>query len=410
MNHRVFYGCGHGDFDQLGLGSYLTECKIPTQNKQFSHPIKSIHASAFASALITQDTQQLYMFGCDDDGILGQGPETEEKDQDQGFPKLIKTFPTKLGPLQIKSIALGNSHALALDQFGFVYCWGTFRNPLAEKNGMSFFIPGDEHRQLTPWRMPSLSRVNQIASGSESCFAVIDQDKKCFQWGVILNSRSHKSESDTFIFTSAPQVLYQSVNDNKTKKRKLEQGGEKDKIQLWAFEGSVFIRDKTKYLGMGCNNYHQVDCFSSETFIRFPRVLEFFPDQVMQIAGGERFTWVLTQQGQLFSYGYSFDGSLGRGHPPKDEHERSEFEQFKPVQFLDQSSIFITQIACGSRHGLALDKDGKHVYSWGAGDECALGHGDEQNDCFFPKPIASLSTSTTTITQIAAGASHSLFL
>jgi alpha-tubulin suppressor-like RCC1 family protein len=71
-----------------------------------------------------------------------------------------------------------------------------------------------------------------------------------------------------------------------------------------------------------------------------------------------------------------------------------------PMPGLD----FVTQLAAGSRHGLALRADGS-VESWGANAHGQLGN-EEELQTFKPEPIEHLSG----VTEVAAGDSHSLAL
>lgn len=66
----------------------------------------------------------------------------------------------------------------------------------------------------------------------------------------------------------------------------------------------------------------------------------------------------------------------------------------------------ITQIACGSEHTIALDRNGL-VYTWGNGEGGLLGHGDEESSS-TPKIVNSLRSLP--IDCIASGGLHSLVL
>lgn len=122
--------------------------------------------------------------------------------------------------------------------------------------------------------------------------------------------------------------------------------------------------------------------------------------QVRHIACGHNHTMVLTERGQLYSWGDDRHGQLGLG-PTNLEPVRM------PKQIKSLSKHIVVQIACGGHHNLALLQDGR-VFSWGQNTFGQLGHGTTEYSKPHPQQIAVLDGLP--IMSIHAGGYHSFVL
>lgn len=102
---------------------------------------------------------------------------------------------------------------------------------------------------------------------------------------------------------------------------------------------------------------------------------------------------VVTEEGKLFTWGRYWDGQLGRDTPDKGN---------VPSQVNFTSKVI--DVSCGRSHTLVLTEEGK-VFAFGSGDDAALGLGSK-NGSNSPKEIKNLSG----IVQVSAGSGYSLFL
>ncbi|KAL5011340.1 hypothetical protein ScPMuIL_009891 [Solemya velum] len=119
----------------------------------------------------------------------------------------------------------------------------------------------------------------------------------------------------------------------------------------------------------------------------------------VQIAGGSKSLFCVTQEGKMFACGEATNGRLGLGI--------STGTVSVPRQLTSLSQYAIKKVAvhsgkCG-RHALALTVDGK-VFSWGEGDDGKLGHFSRMN-CDKPRLIETLKSKR--VRDIACGSSHS---
>src|ERR1700674_3461523 len=120
---------------------------------------------------------------------------------------------------------------------------------------------------------------------------------------------------------------------------------------------------------------------------------------VIAIAGGTLHSLALTSTGQVFAWGYNFDGELGNGTTTTTGCQCIT----TPVQVSLPSGPVVTAIAAGGGHGLALTSTGQ-VLAWGDNTSGQLGDGTNTSSS-TPVMVSGLRT---VVTAIAAGAYHSL--
>jgi E3 ubiquitin-protein ligase HERC3 len=97
---------------------------------------------------------------------------------------------------------------------------------------------------------------------------------------------------------------------------------------------------------------------------------------VLKVACGESHSLALVESGDLYAWGRGYEGQLGI---------RSSIETVSIPKYID--SLFrkrIVEIACGSRHSLAIDENGD-LYTWGEARCGQLGHGKQRSQIFPTK-------------------------
>ena len=73
---------------------------------------------------------------------------------------------------------------------------------------------------------------------------------------------------------------------------------------------------------------------------------------------------------------------------------------------VEHDQPVIEQISCGSTHVLVLTEEGD-VYSWGFGESGACGHGNSDKDVFRPKKLVTKLENTQGVKFISGGGQHS---
>jgi alpha-tubulin suppressor-like RCC1 family protein len=138
--------------------------------------------------------------------------------------------------------------------------------------------------------------------------------------------------------------------------------------------------------------------------------------QIQSIVCGGLHTIVLSRQGQLYTWGRAEGGQLGL---PYDQlvHDTEKGELYLPTPKRIKGiieGVFITQVACGDAHSLALSQNGQ-VYGWGytSSGQLGLGISGENSDpsmrC-IKEPVLIEKLANIKITDIYAGYTFSIFI
>src|SRR5665213_2287289 len=124
---------------------------------------------------------------------------------------------------------------------------------------------------------------------------------------------------------------------------------------------------------------------------------------ITQIAGGGRHSLALSSTGQLYTWGLNVYGQLGDGTTTNSDVPVAVSAGAIPA------GATITQIAAGAFHSLALSSTGQ-LYTWGLNEYGQLGDGSTTNSSVPVAVSAGAIPAGATITQIAGGEYHSLAL
>jgi len=116
--------------------------------------------------------------------------------------------------------------------------------------------------------------------------------------------------------------------------------------------------------------------------------------QLIHIECGGYHTVGLTKNGQVVSWGDNDHGQLGHG----DIKARSVPTKIEALDGMD-----ITKISCGRWHTVVLTDQGE-VLTWGVGDEGLLGYDDSYGSQFTPKKVEALAGIV--IVDVACGEDH----
>lgn len=112
------------------------------------------------------------------------------------------------------------------------------------------------------------------------------------------------------------------------------------------------------------------------------------------VHSGGRHALALTYDGRVFSWGDGDDGKLGH-------NSRMNLDAPRLVTALRFANTRkrVVEVACGSSHSAAITNNGE-LYTWGLGDYGRLGHGDVKTQ-LRPKRVQALKTYR--VTQVACG-------
>jgi alpha-tubulin suppressor-like RCC1 family protein len=278
----------------------------------------------------------------------GEGPSTE--------PCSTKPVEVKGLPEEVKAIAGGGAHSLALLKSGKVVAWGN--NEIGQL--------GDE-----------------TSTGPETCFRLGPCSTKPVE------------------VKGLPEGVTAIAGGGFFHSLALLKSG---KVMAWGVNISGQLGDETFTGPETCSG---VPCSTK------PVEVKGLPEEVTAIAGGAA-TRALLKSGKVMAWGANFYGLLGHETFTGPETCSGVPCSTKPVEVKGLPEG-VTAIAGGSHHGLALLKSGK-VMAWGwnvsgqLGDETSTG----PERCFFHGPCSTKPVEVRGLPEevkaIAGGATHSLAL
>lgn len=158
---------------------------------------------------------------------------------------------------------------------------------------------------------------------------------------------------------------------------------------------TIVITQSGELYACGNNDFGQLGHDEGRKKLRLVSGLEAFVFK--KAACGASHTIAVNEWGQLFSWGCNSEGQLGLN--------TINFAEHTPRMVKTLGTNVIVQIACGTKHVLALTNNGE-IYAWGSNTEGQLGLGPDIKRELKPKLISSLVSLP--IAFIACGGYHSI--
>ena len=167
-----------------------------------------------------------------------------------------------------------------------------------------------------------------------------------------------------------------------------------DHVLMLASDGNVYA--------WGNNEYGQLGIDNGGSSLSAPTLVEALASKnIVALAAGQRFSLALSDDGDVYSFGYNNKLQLGYTLENNDTYSAS------PRKVSNLDVAFITKISAGVASVSAIDADGK-VYLWGDTKNYALGTDDSETPV---APFALPSTKTEVpIVHSALSTTHSAFL
>eukprot|EP00299_Pterocystis_sp_00344_P016933 c849_g1_i1.p1 GENE.c849_g1_i1~~c849_g1_i1.p1 ORF type:complete len:322 (-),score=53.10 c849_g1_i1:21-986(-) len=281
--------------------------------------------------LALSDMQTVFTWGHNLQGQLGDG-----------------TFEDRNTPFQISfgkaivQIAAGLRHSIAVDSDGVVFTWGD--------NTHGQLGDGTNQNRNVPTALNMSSKVVNIAGGSQHSLAV-SEDGYVFAWGYNL----------------AGQVGDGTLIDRNTPVRVVS-GALAAKIVVQVDAGelhSIALTSDGTVCTWGFNTLGGNVASEIKVPVAVDNGDSLAGRALKQIAAGGYHSLILTEDGAVFGWGHNYFGQLGDG---------TSLSQDVPVLVDISSDNFVTTIVGGMYHSLAMTDSG-NVYSWGFNWDGELGDG-----------------------------------
>ena len=294
-------------------------------------------------------------------GQLGIG-DTENYDEPQLLENIEET---------IVEIAVGDNHVLALTEEGTIYGWG-----LNNKGQVGNGTTANQLSQATVINIygNELSKIIRIEAHGDNSFA-INEDGEVYAWGkdfgnkavkienlenVIDVSTSHFVKADGTVYSYRKNDLGEIVTSKLTivgKVRSMDEG----------IDHSVFLTTEGQIFAIGSNDYGQLGNGStdvaSDAVVAVRRDANNIFEGAIAVEAGDRYTMILTEDGDVYETGLNESGRLGL--------DKTTINVLIPVKNANISDAML--ISAGNDHAVIAKTDGT-AYAWGKGDLGALGN------------------------------------
>ncbi|KAF8404057.1 hypothetical protein HHK36_008934 [Tetracentron sinense] len=278
------------------------------------------------------------------------------------------------GPIRrVLLISAGASHSVALLSGNFVCSWGR-----GEDGQLGH---GDAEDRLFPTQMSALDghEIVSVTCGADHTTAYSESSAQIYSWGWGDFGRlGHGNSSD--LFTPQPIKALQGV-----------------RIKQIACGDSHCLAVTMEGIVQSCgppNLEYTFDSQSNSIFFQIP-LRELQGVSVKMIAAGAEHTAAITEDGELYGWGWGRYGNLGLG-------DRNDRLVPQKVSAVDKMVL----VACGWRHTISVSSSGC-LYTFGWSKYGQLGHGDFE-DHLIPHKLEALHDNF--IAQISGGWRHTMAL
>ena len=350
------------------------------------------------SCAVTDDGQAL-CWGNGTNGEIGNS-----QSSNKSTPVYVVDGEDNTIPIEgIVQIVAGYEYTCALNIEGKVFCWGSQADGRLGNGVTSGGIinhPATVKTDITSDPPVDLLNIVQIASHSNHTCA-LSSDSEVFCWGKG-NKGQLGNNANSGKNLPVKVVAETGSTDPLTGIIQIATGGRH--TCALNLEGEVFC--------WGYHVYGQLGDNSAATSIAYPvQVLSESGDtplnNIAQVVTGSSHTCALSNDGNVFCWGYGVNGRLGSGEGGNSGLPVSVVESIGSQSPLSN----VTQISAGKKHTCALKTDSTLV-CWGVGDNGQLGN-NAQSSQNTPVIVVSGDGETSplaNIVEVAAGGSHTCAL
>ncbi|KAF7016585.1 hypothetical protein CFC21_030166 [Triticum aestivum] len=274
-------------------------------------------------------------------------------------------------PPAVVLVSAGASHSVALLAGNVLCTWGR-----GEDGQLGH---GDAEDRLVPTVISGFDApgITSVICGADHTTAYSEDEHQVYSWGWGDFGRlGHGNSTD--VFTPQPVKALQGI-----KIKQLACGDSHCLAVTMAGEVLSWGRNQNGQLGLGTTE----DSLLPQTIQAFEGI------SVNMIAAGAEHTAAVTEDGEIYGWGWGRYGNLGLG----DRNDR-----FVPEKVSSVEGEKMVLVACGWRHTITVSSSGS-LYTYGWSKYGQLGHGDFEDHLVPHKVEALKDSSTSQFGQVGAG-------
>eukprot|EP01094_Clydonella_sp_ATCC50884_P029047 TRINITY_DN8940_c0_g1_i1.p1 TRINITY_DN8940_c0_g1~~TRINITY_DN8940_c0_g1_i1.p1 ORF type:complete len:392 (-),score=110.81 TRINITY_DN8940_c0_g1_i1:38-1213(-) len=281
---------------------------------------------------------------------------------------------------RIVAIYSNGHYSVGLTMKGEVYTWGRGEEG---QLGHGETAPGYFPRRVITGPLKK-KKVTMVACGEFTCLAVLEKGSGVVAWGQGRHGELGQpgapldSPLPVFIPAFAKKIIRSIACGSKHCAAVVEGDNNDTDTYVW---------------GDGANGKLGINSSDMQTE---PTLIEALQGcKVISVHCGQEFTAVLTERGDVYTFGANDSGYLGHGHA-------DQVMQPLPVEGL--SAVDVIQLAAGHDHMAAVTREGE-LFTWGYGSNGRLGHGEEV-DKQAPKLVEFFVEAGLKVTSVTCGGHH----
>ncbi|MFD5064788.1 RCC1-like domain-containing protein [Streptomyces sp. NPDC058394] len=325
---------GAGRTGQLGNGTMTDSLSPASVTSLFRGDVDQISAGGASSSdsfVLARTHKTVKSWGNNSFGQLGNGGSTS-----QAVPTTVPRL------TDIKDIAAGGGHGLALNTSGQVFSWGDNSYGQLGNNRTGDY-------RTVPDRVQGMPKVKQISAGCDFSLALLESGR-VYAWGRgVYGQLGNGSRA----VSSVPRQV--EGLDNITE---IDAG----------CHHALALTAENKVKSWGYNLYGQLGNSSTKSAV-LPVDVDWLED-VSDIEAGANHNYVITSDSKVWGWGNNQYGQLLESDEAYD-YNVSRTNRTAPVEIPRLEGI--QHIAAGARHGVAVTAD--DVFTWGHNGEGQLGNG-----------------------------------
>ena len=330
------YSFGSNDKGQSGLGAIIISNEPRSVNVPDGLKVKAVSCGYSHTAIITEDGN-LYSFGSNDYGQLGLGDNTN-----RDRPILV-TVPDGL---KVKVVSCGGNYTMIITEDGNLYSFGY--------NTFGQLGLGDNTEKDRPIlvTVPDGLKVKDVSCGGNHT-VIMMEDGNLYSfggnnWGQLGLGDNINRDIPTLV--TVPDAL---------KVKAVSCGGSYTAIITNV--GNLYTFGRNEYGRLGLGDFTDKNI---PTLVTVPDGLK-----VKTVSCGSMHTAIITENGNLYTFGNNYYGQLGLGNNTNTNI---------PTLVNVPGALKVKAVSCGGHHTVIITED-DNIYSFGHNFDGQLGLGDRDN-------------------------------
>ncbi|MDR3152004.1 MAG: hypothetical protein LBT85_00870 [Bifidobacteriaceae bacterium] len=361
----VVWAFGDNSFGQLAQGNTDTIRKVVAISGYSAKGVSAGENTLFVMGETEKNNYQagaIYALGDNTNGSLGVDSKEAKVNQFMPVNSAVNPSGGTAGINFIKVVTNGNT-TVALDESKNVWQWGKDFDSSSVSN--------------QPVLLQSIKNVSDIAIGGQAAYA-LKTDKTLWSWGANNFGQLGNNKLDIkSLPKSNPGIVWGLYNIVR-----IGAGG--DFAMAQKSDGTVYSWGNNDYYQLGLGQYKK------DLFYGSPQIVEALQGvAVKQLTGGSKTGYVLTNSGDVWSWGKGGNGQLGDGTISEKKEFPSKIDITPGTR--NTTRVFAYNIGASDDSAFVMGSDGL-VYAWGKNDKNQLGTIDGTQ----PEPNPYLSASQNT--------------